>query len=77
DISDIYKYKDDDKSNNKDYNIINMEGNGICLTSNIGGIVRFLPEVEKTKTSLLITNIKGFYKSLDNLDIPNIHSSLE
>nr|CAG8509156.1 14033_t:CDS:2 [Entrophospora candida] len=56
---------------------INFDENGICLTSNIGGIVRFLPEVEKTKTSLLITNVKGFHKSLDNLDKPNIHSSLK
>ncbi|CAH1768961.1 10120_t:CDS:2, partial [Entrophospora sp. SA101] len=38
--------------------------------------MRFLPEVEKNKTSFLITNVKGFYKSLDNLDKPNIHSSL-
>ncbi|CAJ0925776.1 8201_t:CDS:2 [Entrophospora sp. SA101] len=51
--------------------------NETCLTSNIGGIVRFLPEVEKNKTSFLITNVKGFYKSLDNLDKPNIHSKLK
>ncbi|CAJ0748051.1 5901_t:CDS:2, partial [Entrophospora sp. SA101] len=73
DISNIYK--DDDKSNNNNYEI-KIDENGICLTSNIGGIVRFLPEVEKNKTSLLITNVKGFYKSLDNLDKPNIYSIL-
>ncbi|CAJ0759679.1 12111_t:CDS:2, partial [Entrophospora sp. SA101] len=73
DISDIYK--DDDKSNNNNYEI-KIDENGICLTSNIGGIVRFLPEVEKNKTSFLITNVKGFYKSLDNLDKPNIYSIL-
>nr|CAG8440713.1 10864_t:CDS:2 [Entrophospora candida] len=73
DISDIYK--DDDKSNNNNHEI-KIDENGICLTSNIGGIVKFLPEVEKNKTSLLITNVKGFYKSLDDLDKPNIHSSL-
>ncbi|CAH1767864.1 10921_t:CDS:2, partial [Entrophospora sp. SA101] len=77
DISDIYK--NDDKSNNSNYEIKVDENkvNETCLTSNIGGIVRFLPEVEKTKTSLLITNVKGFYKSLDDLDKPNIYSSLK
>ncbi|CAJ0764725.1 6807_t:CDS:2 [Entrophospora sp. SA101] len=77
DISDIYK--NDDKSNNSNYEIKVDENkvNETCLTSNIGGIVRFLPEVEKTKTSLLITNVKGFYKSLDDLDKPNIYSKLK